>query len=202
MASLTLTQRWNKAELEKIKQADKGTMFTVWDHHRKGYRGPDDKGYYTKPAGAGHFTAAQATSILTDTDGQPRNYRKYTVAPVAQPTAKAPAVPMSEARAQHINSLLVGAMMASNGVGPETPSNLYQELRGISLADMVEASAIVRNGTGEKRDGYTIHTVHCDDRAVAAIYTAMHYEAETYGGPRAILSHEGEVLAKFRPRVG
>lgn len=81
---------------------------------------------------------------------------------------------------------------------------LYAELKKLTLGDMVEASRIVKAQppTPGEKPGWKTYAMTVDDRMIAAIYTAMHYEAEEYGGPRTILRHEGEVLAKYRPRIG
>lgn len=111
---------------------------------------------------------------------------------------------MTAERAEHINGLMVGAFLRSEGFGGDEGNMLYTELKRLSLGEMVEASRVVKaqGPQASEKPGYKSYPVTVDDRAIAAIYTALHYEAEEYSGPRTIFRHEGEVLAKYRPRIG
>ncbi|HYE20127.1 MAG TPA: hypothetical protein VEA69_16895 [Tepidisphaeraceae bacterium] len=67
-------------------------------------------------------------------------------------------------------------------------------LAGYSLAQLVEANRIVRDDPGDRQpDGTTRVMMNCDDRLVAALYVATHYEPEDQrdATPIAILNNGG-----------
>lgn len=107
---------------------------------------------------------------------------------------------MTVDRAQQINGWMVEAFMASNGLPVEQLTQTYANLRSLKLGDMLKAAGIVREQNGTRNaNGTTTYHVSCDDRLVAAIYTALHYVADTFS-PNPIITAENEVLAKVRIR--
>lgn len=97
--------------------------------------------------------------------------------------------------------VIVGDMMAlimdSEGV-PGVAVNL-DALRSYTLAEMVEANRVVREPAEvvQNPDGSTSRAVsiHCADRLTAAIYTALHYDAQITGGDLdAIVRADGAAL--------
>lgn len=81
---------------------------------------------------------------------------------------------MSLERAREINRVLTGVTFASYGLA-EAPS--IAELRGVSLAEMLESKALVRAANLIKdADGKQTITMTCDDRLIAAIYVLINYE--------------------------
>lgn len=83
-------------------------------------------------------------------------------------------------QASAITASIVRCRLHSMGIGTAPDLDL---LRRTSLADMVQANAVVvaenARRTREKVLGQQIsHQVTADDRLTAAVYTALHFDAE------------------------
>lgn len=82
---------------------------------------------------------------------------------------------MSEARALEVTAACVAHNLAREGLRDgELP-----DLSGVSLADLIEANRIVRELPGVKgENGMVSKPFNCDDRFVAALYVALHYDGD------------------------
>jgi len=95
---------------------------------------------------------------------------------------------MTLERAREIVGHMVRITMHTEGV-PLAPAEQpdLAVLREVSLAEMVEANRMAREAPKEweaQPDGSKRRLIHitCDDRLTAAIYAALHYEAEEITG--------------------
>ena len=93
---------------------------------------------------------------------------------------------MSPESADAINASLVRARLHGMGIGAAPDLEL---LRSCSLGDLLAARDLVAAGNAAATAGgppFTLTTV-CDDRLVAAIYTALHYDATDPDEPEPIV---------------
>lgn len=93
---------------------------------------------------------------------------------------------MTPDAADHINAELVKARLAGMGIGG--PPDL-DFLRTCSLSELLAARDVVSAANAAARNAgppYTLTTV-CDDRLIAAIYTALHYDPTEADAPDPIL---------------
>ena len=96
--------------------------------------------------------------------------------------------------AKRINGGMVNFQMAAMGVIDDFP-----DLSGYSLPELVEAAQVMRDHPGDKQpDGKTRHQMMCDDRLVSAIYTILHFPAESGDDLDPILTIGSKALVCVR----
>lgn len=76
-----------------------------------------------------------------------------------------------------INNELVGVGLHDMGQAPPPD---YEFLRSLELEQMLQATQFVKfeNENAKAIEGQRLLVMTCDDRLIAAIYTALHYDAE------------------------
>lgn len=102
--------------------------------------------------------------------------------------------PMELERAKKIVGKICTAVVSGMGI-PGMDTTDVEFLKTLSLAEMVEANAIVKRWNDRPADengGKTIQTV-CDDRGTAALYAILHFQAERLGEcePQMSIEHSG-----------
>lgn len=88
---------------------------------------------------------------------------------------------LSVDRAEAVNATCVGAAM--DDMGLESSKEPPLRLKDLSLAEMVDAVRVVREHEQRKlcdADGRRSMSVVCDDRLLAALYVATHYEPSKF----------------------
>lgn len=95
--------------------------------------------------------------------------------------------------AEQINSWLCACQFHTMGLGN---SDCFESLRDISLDDMLLATRTVeRRGTQKNEAGQQLITPVCEDRAVAAVYTILHYDPWPQDAVEPIIARDGKILA-------
>lgn len=105
---------------------------------------------------------------------------------------------MTREEAETINGLCVAHGLYRLGVVEDRPATLAP----YSLAQLIEARDIVRaeNGVVKPGGGRSFHTV-CDDRLLAALYVAHHYDPVDPGRdiePVAIVGDRAVVVLRMK----
>ena len=88
----------------------------------------------------------------------------------------------------------------SMGLSEDPPPSL----RDYSLHELVTANHLVANHRRTKNeDGTESFQVTCDDRVIAALYTAYNYEAESgrTAQPIVIVGHKALICIRVEPQI-
>ena len=75
--------------------------------------------------------------------------------------------------AKKINSMSVGILMAREGIGEFSDSDIAK-LKETSLAEMLEANRLMTGYKEQLPEGGVRHTLHTTDRALAELYCRLH----------------------------